>query len=379
MQPAVRRTITFFLCALALLLAFGLVLVYSASSTVYAGNPNHFVVRQSISLALAIVIGCIVSRIDYHLWSRLGSVLTIAVLVLAGTLAVFFFEARNGSHRWIDLGFYQLQPSEFAKIGILTIFAAWFDRVGPRSTSFLRGFLYPGLILGLLTAPILLAPDFGSTVVVLMIVGSIFLAAGTRLRYLLAGLGGVAAGLAVLIAKDPHRLTRVRDYWNMLTGEGGAQAHQTVQSINAFVIGGPLGVGLNNSIQKYRYLPEAHTDCIYAIAGEELGLAASVGIILLFGVLLVCGAWIAFRAHDRFGRFLGLGITILLGFEAGFNMGMVMGCLPTKGLALPFLSYGGSSLLATMIAVGLLMNIARQTGLAGTGEPSGMRNALKRI
>jgi cell division protein FtsW len=374
-----RRAVTWFLCALALLLATGLVLVYSASSTFYRVNANYFVIRQTISLALSLAAGSLVAQINYRFWSRLGSVVAIVLLVLAGTVAVFFFEKINGSHRWINLGFYQLQPSEFAKIGILMVLAAWFDRVGPRSSRFLRGFLVPGLIVGVLTVPILLAPDFGSTLVILVVAGTIFLAAGTRFRHLLAGLLVALGSLAVLIVNDTHRMNRVRDFWNGLFGEGGAQAHQTVQSINAFVIGGPLGVGLNNSIQKYRYLPEAHTDCIYAIAGEELGLLASAGIILLFGALLASGAWIAYRARDRFGRFMGLGLTILLCFEAGFNMGMVMGCLPTKGLALPFLSYGGSSLMASMIAVGLLLNIARQAALAEDEAPSRMRNALRRI
>ena len=374
-----RRAVTLFLCALALLVAAGLVLVYSASSTVYAGQPNFFVIRQGLSLALSLGVGALVARIDYHFWSRPGSVVLVAVLMLAGTCAVFFFPPVNGSHRWIDLGFYRLQPSEFAKIGILVVLATWFDRVGPRSSSFLRGFLFPGLILAGLTAPILLAPDLGSTLVIAVIAATIFLAAGTRLIYLLSAVPLAVAGMALFLANDPHRLARVKVFVDGLLGRGGERAHQTVQSLNAFVIGGPLGVGLNNSIQKYRYLPEAHTDFIYAIAGEEFGLAASAGIVLLFGVLLACGAWIAYRAPDRFGRFLGLGLTILLCFEAGFNMGMVMGCLPTKGLALPFLSYGGSSLMASMVAVGLLLNLARQSFLAEDASPSSMRNALQRI
>lgn len=374
-----RRAVTLFLCALALLLAVGLVLVYSASSTVYPKHPNYFVIRQACALGLSIVAGCLVAQIDYRYWSRLSSVLVIAGLVLAGTMAVFLFDKRNGSHRWIDFGFYQLQPSEFAKIGILVVLAAWFDRVGPRSSSLWRGFLLPGGILAVLAAPVLLAPDFGSTLVILVMAGAVFFAAGTKFIHIFLGAAPLAVGIAVLIANNANRLQRFKDFWNGLFGGGGVQAHQIVQSINAFVIGGPLGVGLNNSIQKYRYLPEAHTDCIYAIAGEEFGLAASVGIILLFGVLLACGAWIAYRARDRFGRFMGLGVTVLLCFEAAYNMGMVMGCLPAKGLALPFLSYGGSSLLASMIAIGLLMNIAKQNCLAENEAPSNMRNALRRI
>ena len=374
-----RRAVTFFLGALALLLASGLVLVYSASSTVYPAQPNYFVIRQGLSLALSLAAGMLAARIDYHFWARPGTVAAIAVAVLAGTAAVFLFAPINGSHRWIDVGFYKLQPSEFAKIGILIVLAAWFDRVGPRSSSFLRGFLVPGLILAGLTAPIFLAPDLGSTLVIAVVAGTVFLAAGTRIIYLLAAVPLALGGLALFLAHDPHRLGRMKDFWAGLAGQGGERAHQTVQSINAFVIGGPFGVGLNNSIQKYRYLPEAHTDCIYAIAGEEFGLAASAGIILLFGALLGCGAWIAYRAQDRFGRYLGLGLTVLLCFEAGFNMGMVMGYLPTKGLALPFLSYGGSSLMASLVAAGLLLNIARQSFLAEDEAPSSMRNALQHI
>ncbi len=374
-----RRAVTLFLCALALLLAAGLVLVYSASSTVYPRQPNYFVIRQGLSLALSLAAGMLAARIDYHFWARPAVVAAIAAAVLAGTAAVFAFAPVNGSHRWIDLGFYKLQSSEFAKIGILVVMAAWFDRVGPRSSSFLRGFLFPGLILAALTAPVFLAPDLGSTLVIAVVSGTVFLAAGTRIVYLLAAVPPAIGGLYLFLAHDPHRMGRVKDFLEGLFGSGGERSHQTVQSVNAFVIGGPFGVGLNNSIQKYRYLPEAHTDCIYAIAGEELGLAASAGIILLFGVLLLCGTWIAYGARDRLGRYLGLGLTILLCFEAGFNMGMAMDCLPTKGLALPFLSYGGSSLMASMVAAGLLLNIARQSFLAEDEAPSSMRNALQRI
>jgi cell division protein FtsW len=303
----------------------------------------------------------------------------ITILTLAGLCAVFLFPVVKGSRRWIDLRIYSVQPSEFAKISILIVLSTWFDRVGPRSSSFLRGFLIPGLIVAVMTAPILLAPDLGATAVIVVVAATVFLAAGTRLSYMFASVPVAIGGLVLILLKDAHRRGRMMDFLAGLFGKDGAQAYQTIQSLNAFVIGGPLGVGLNNSIQKYRYLPEAHTDFIYAIAGEELGLAASLIIILLFGILLICGTRIASRAPDRLGRFLGLGLTVLLCFEAGFNMGMVMGCLPTKGLALPFVSYGGSSLMASMIAVGMLLNIARQSFVAEAEAPSSMRNALQHI
>ncbi|MGI6098287.1 MAG: FtsW/RodA/SpoVE family cell cycle protein [Kiritimatiellia bacterium] len=374
-----RRTVTLFLCALALLVAAGLILVYSASSTYYRNSPNHFVIRQGIALALSLCVGIVVARIDYHFWSRPWVLTLITILTLAGLCAVFLFPVVKGSRRWIDLRIYSVQPSEFAKISILIVLSTWFDRVGPRSSSFLRGFLIPGLIVAVMTAPILLAPDLGATAVIVVVAATVFLAAGTRLSYMFASVPVAIGGLVLILLKDAHRRGRMMDFLAGLFGKDGAQAYQTIQSLNAFVIGGPLGVGLNNSIQKYRYLPEAHTDFIYAIAGEELGLAASLIIILLFGILLICGTRIASRAPDRLGRFLGLGLTVLLCFEAGFNMGMVMGCLPTKGLALPFVSYGGSSLMASMIAVGMLLNIARQSFVAEAEAPSSMRNALQHI
>ncbi len=374
-----RRAVSIFLIALLFLLTIGLILVYSASSTVDPAKPNAFVIRQGLALALSIVVAFIVSRFDYRNLKSLWLLLPIAIGGFIGTLLPFLYPARNGSHRWINLGFYQIQPSEFAKIAIILVFAAWFNRVGPRSSSFVRGFIIPGLLLALLLTPIILAPDIGTTIVIVTIVGTIFLAAGAKFRYLLLGITAIAILLGAIILRDPHRRGRVEDFMHGISSSEGAKAHQTVQSINAFVIGGPRGVGLNNSIQKCRYLPEAHTDFIYAIAGEELGLAASAGIILLFGLLLLSGTWIAFRSQDRFGRLLGLGLTVLLTFEAGFNMGMVMGCLPTKGLTLPFLSYGGSSLLASLIAVGILLNIARQNGLLEDQPPPAMRDALRRL
>lgn len=372
-----RRTATTLLCALALLLAFGVVLLYSASA-VRGRNPQFYLERQLAWLAAGLAVGWLMVRVDYHVWRRPLFQIVIGVLLLAGLLAVFAFDRTHGSHRWLPLGPFRLQPSEFAKVGIVILLAAWFDRIGPRARTFWRGAVVPGLMLAVVLGLLVKAPDFGATLVTGVVGLTLMLAAGTRWLYLALGsLGGIGLG-GLLLWLDPVRRPRLEVFFDMLRGRAteSAEAHQLVQSINAFIAGGPWGVGLNNSIQKYHYLPEAHTDFIFAIAGEEFGLIATLGVVLLFTVLLVCGVAVALRADDRFGRLVALGATVLLIFSQGFNIGVVTGRLPTKGLALPFISYGGSSLIASLMAVGLIVSVAIRVG---SDETRPMRNALQRI
>ncbi len=372
-----RRTATTLLCALALLLAFGVVLLYSASA-VQGGNPQFYLERQLMWLAAGLAAGWLMVRVDYHVWRHAALQIAIALLLLGGLLAVFAFDKTHGSHRWLPLGPFKLQPSEFAKVGIIILLAAWFDRIGPRARTFWRGAVAPGMMLAIVLGLLLKAPDFGATLVTGVVGMTLMLAAGTRWLYLVAGgLSGLGLG-GLLLWLDPVRRPRLDVFFDMLRGHEtqSDQAHQLTQSINAFIAGGPWGVGINNSIQKYQYLPEAHTDFIFAIAGEEFGLVATLGVVLLFTVLLVCGVAIALRAEDRFGRLVALGATVMLIFAQGFNVGVVTGRLPTKGLALPFISYGGSSLIASLMAVGLIVSVAIRVG---SEETKPMRNALQRI
>ena len=372
-----RRTATVLISAIALLLAFGLVLLYSASA-VRGANPNFYLVRQLMWLAVGVPVSLLAGRLDYRLLRRPAILVPIALAMAGGLVAVFAFPKINGSHRWISLGHFAIQPSEFAKVAVVVILAAWFDRIGPRARSFWRGAVVPGFILGSVVALLLLEPDFGTALVTGVVGLSIMLAAGTRYVYLLAGGAmGLSAG-GLLLWLDPVRRPRLLAFIEMVKGGGSTSeaAHQLTQSINAFTAGGPWGVGLNNSIQKYHYLPEAHTDFIFAIAGEEFGLSATWGVLLLFAVILVCGTLVALRANDRFGRLVALGATVLICFAQGFNIGVVTGRLPTKGLALPFLSYGGSSLVASLITMGLLVGVALRTD---TNEPPPMRNALQNL
>lgn len=379
-----RRTASILAAAVSLLLVFGLVLLFSASA-VRGGSPVYFLERQLSWLAIGLVAGWLAWRVDYRFWRRGLPLALVAVFMVAGLLAVFAFGKVNGSHRWIRLGGVNLQPGEFAKVGLVVLLAAWFDRVGPRARTFWRGAVWPGLVLGAVVALLVCEPDYGAALVAGVVGGTILLAAGTRLIYLFAGGGGAAAALLLLLWCDPVRRPRLDYYLGQIAGcrrheaaagAGAAAGEHVRQSINAFIAGGPWGAGLNNSIQKYHYLPEAHTDFIFAIAGEEFGLPGTLAVVALFAVVLVCGMAIARHAEDRFGRLLALGLTVLLIFAAGFNIGVVTGCLPTKGLALPFISYGGSSLVASLIAVGLLVNVAQRIGAE---ESRPMRNALRHV
>ena len=368
-----RRVVAILWGDLISLLAVGLVLVFSASSS-FQGGPLPFVIMQAIAACIGLALAFVVIHIDYRIWRNLGLISAVGFVAVVFSGLVFLFPEVNGSHRWIRLGPLSLQPSEFSRIAAIVAMSAWFDRIGPRSTSVLKGALFPALILGAFVLPVFASPDVGATIVILVSCGTIFVAAGVKWRHL--AMGGLVAviALALFISSDAHRRSRVITYVDSLRGIESEQetAYHRNQSIEAFVIGGPFGVGLGNSIQKKQYLPEANTDFIFAIAGEEFGLADLV-ILALFLVLLWAGVYVAYHAHDRFGRFLALGMTVLLVFEAAFNIGMATGCLPTKGLALPFNSYGGTSLMASFVAFGFILSVARAS--ADEESSSMMRDA----
>ena len=353
-----RRTITALWASLAVLVAFGLVLVYSASAT-QRGGSFPFMKMQAAATVAGIVAAYVVSRVDYRVWQRPVCVFSIIVVCVAACSLVFLFPAVNGSRRWIRLSGISIQPSEFARIGMAIVMAAWYGKVGFKSRTFIKGFLLPCILLGFMAAPVALSPDVGATAVILATCGAIFVAARVKWRYLiLAGLACLVLG-GLFIMSSPNRRSRIISYYESMRGIESQEdtAYHRNQSLEAFVRGGPFGSGIGRSIQKHKYLPEANTDFIFSIAGEELGLAATVGVVVAFGIVLFCGTYVAYHAHDRFGRLMALGLTVMLTFEAGFNIGMVTGILPTKGLALPFISYGGTSMFASLVAAGLIISV----------------------
>jgi len=352
-----QRTITVLIATVLILATAGLVMLFSASMVRYE-NSEYFVLRQLAWMLIALVAAVVCARIDFQ-WVRNVALPLAAVCGVALVLVRIPGIGRdiNGSWRWVRLGPLTIQPSEFAKIGMILASAWWISRRRRYMHTFKRGILVPMLGLGLFAALLLVEPDFGTTVLTSLVVVTLLYVGGVRPAHL-AGFGAAGAfGFIVLLLHNSNRMGRI---FAFLDPEKYAQgeAWQLVNALNAFAAGGAYGTGLGNSIQKYHYLPEAHTDFIFPIIGEELGLIATLSIVLLFIVIFVCGLLIAARANDDFGRFTALGCTLMITLQALINLAVVTGSMPTKGLALPFISYGGSSLLVCASMIGLLVNVA---------------------
>lgn len=359
-----QRTITLLIAAVLILVTVGLVMLASASMVKgaadesFRNDPAYFVKRQGVWMALALVAAGVCARFDLR-WMKK------AALPLAAACAVLLVLVRipgigteiKGSWRWLRFGPLTVQPSEFAKVGIILASAWWISRRRRYMDSFRRGILIPILGLGLFAGLLLAEPDFGTTVLVGLTVLALLYAGGARPLYLAGFSAAGASVFGLLLALNPNRMRRIIAF---LDPEKYVQdsAWQLINALDAFASGGLQGAGLGNSIQKYHYLPEAHTDFILPIIGEELGLFASLSVLLLFAVIFICGLRIARQASDDFGRFAALGITLMISLQAMINLAVVTGSMPTKGIALPFISYGGSSLLVSSAMIGILINIA---------------------
>ncbi len=345
-----------------ILTAFGIVMLLSTSSVhglQQFNDPNYFIKRQALHLGLALVLGFFATRIDYRIWRTWAIPLAIlaAVLLVLAVLPGGIGVTVKGSSRWVRFGPVTFQPSELAKLAVIVLVSWYMARSQRGVRELVRGLLIPLALIGVIALLILAAPDFGTTVLVGGVGLLLMFAGGTRVGYLAitAALGGVS--FLLLVMHNPVRMRRVMAFLNP-EQYAKTEAFQLLSAIYAFVIGGAGGVGLGQSIQKRFYLPESHTDFIFAIIGEELGLIASWSVVLLFGVLFWCGLRIALRTGDLFGKLLALGITLMITLQAAFNMAVVTGLVPTKGLPLPFISYGGSSIVMTFFMIGILVNIA---------------------
>jgi len=326
-------------------------------------NPNYFLLRQLLWLGLAAVVCAAAARLDYH------HLRWVAIALLAGAiglLGVCFVPhvglCINGSRRWIKLaGLCNFQPSEFAKYAIIVFLAWWMKQAERRAGEFFMGMVVPGAGLAAVLGLIFLEPDFGTTMLTAVVGMSMLFLGGTRLRYLTIAAVVGFCGFAFAVMENPNRMTRILAFLNPAK-YAEKEAFQLMNALYAFVAGGSWGAGLGQGLQKHFYLPECHTDFILPSIAEELGLGGSLGVLLLFVGIFVCGMLITGRAPDVFGRLIAFGITLMITIQAMINIGVVTGCLPTKGLALPFISYGGSSLLVSGLMVGTLVNIALHAG-----------------
>jgi cell division protein FtsW len=347
--------------AAVLLVCVSMVMVYSASAALALdryGQAYMFLIRQAMWTALGLAALAVAMRIDYRtyrsdtfIWSLIAAVGVLLVLVL-------FSAPVNGARRWFNLGGLGIQPSEVAKITAVLFTALMLERRMHRIDELSYSLLPILIVVGAMSGLILLQPDLGTAASLLMVVGAMVFAAGLNYRYLVGTLIAAATVLYFLIASSPYRLRRLLAFLNPEADPLG-DGFQVMQSLIAVGTGGVFGRGLMGGVQKLFFLPEPHTDFIYAVIGEELGLLGATTVLACFGVIAWRGARIAVRAHDAFGSFLALGVTAMIAVQALVNISVVLGLLPTKGIPLPLVSSGGSSLLVSLLGVGVLLNVSQ--------------------
>ena len=368
------------LTATVLLVCVSIVMVYSASALVALqkfDQPNLFVTKQALWTVLGLAVLTIAMRIDYRTYRNEAFIWSALALVTLMLIGVMFSTPVNGTRRWFGIGGLGIQPSELAKIVTVLFTALILERRMHRIDELRYSMLPIVIVVVPLMGLILLQPDFGTAMTLVLIVAAMVFAAGLNYRYLVGAALAAAPAIYLLLMRSDYRRRRVfafLDPWADPQGDG----FQIIQSLLAVGSGGLLGRGLMSGVQKLYYLPEPHTDFIYAVIGEELGLVGTASVLLAYVVLFLRGLKIAGRAPDRFGFLLAAGLTVSLAVYVGMNISVVTGIIPTTGLPLPFLSYGGSALVVNLGVVGVLLNVASQTKTGIRTGPSVGPAARKR-
>ncbi|HUE49705.1 MAG TPA: putative lipid II flippase FtsW [Candidatus Dormibacteraeota bacterium] len=359
------------------LLVIGIVMLFSTSAFARDshGDVYFFIKRQAIWFGIGLVVCTFAALIDYHFWQRTWW-LWFALALIALTLCYFppLGMRINGSRRWVGLGQLTFQPSELAKLAAIFFLAAWFSRYEKAGNNAIYGFLFPLGTISLLAGLILGEVDLGTTALLGTTAFVVMFIAGVNPLWLgIVSFAGLSA-IVVVATQISERMGRLSAFLHPQNFKEDAGLQQ-MQALIAWGSGGMEGLGLGNGRQKMLYLPYAHTDFIFPIIGEELGLRFSLLVVFLFVVIIVCGIMIALHAKDRFGLLLGCGVVSLLALQAGVNIGVTTSLLPNKGLPLPFISYGGSNLVACLFGVGLLLNVYRQ----GSLEPPHKRATIAQV
>jgi len=353
-----KVTVSILVFCVAALLTLGMVMLYSSSM---AQVGARYLAMQLVWCGLSLVACVVAVLFDYRYlkkvwWLLLG----IAVLMLALVLNVHIGVRINGARRWFSLGGMHFQPSEYAKIALIVALAWYGERFQRQMHTWTRGVFIPGLLIGVPVGLIFVEPDVGNALVLAAVSGMVLLISGIRMRYFLPPVLIAAIGIGTFICFNPMRSDRIHSWLHVeeTRRNTGLQAYQAMVALGS---GGLAGKGLGDGRQKLGFLPEHHTDFIFSIIGEELGLIATLLVVVAFTALVFCGVRVAVNSVDTFGMLLASGITFLIGLQAFINIGVVTSALPNKGLPLPFISYGGSNLLMMLTSVGLLLSIARQT------------------
>ena len=344
-----------------LLVALSVVMVYSASAPVALqryGRPSVFLIKQGMFAALGLPMLWLLMKVDYRtyrepvvIWSGLG-------LVALGLLAVLFSPPVNNARRWFGMAGMSVQPSEFAKLAVIIFIAAILERRMHRIDEVTYSLMPIGIVVAVLVGLVLLEPDFGTSMSLVLIAAAMVFAAGLNYRYIFGACLAALPTVYIIAMGAPYRRRRLLAFlkpWDDPLGDG----FQIIQSLIAVGTGGVWGRGLMNGVQKLFYLPEPHTDFIYSVISEELGLVGATAVILCFSIITWRGMRAALHAPDSFGAFLAVGLTTMIAVQALVNISVVLGLMPTKGIPLPFVSAGGSSLLVNLVGMGMLLNVSQ--------------------
>ena len=369
------------------LLAIGLVMVTSASISIADRNlssPFYYLQRQSVFIGLGVVAAWIVYQVRLVYWEKSGmALLGFSLFLLVLVLLPGVGKEVNGSTRWISLGMFNLQVSEAVKLFLIIYVAGYLVRHGEEVRTSILGFIKPMLMVGMAALLLLLEPDFGATVIIIGTVLGMMYLGGVRFMQFVSFMGLFGTAALLLVVTSPYRMERLTSFMNPWADPFDS-GFQLTQSLIAIGTGGWFGTGLGGSVQKLFYLPESHTDFLFAVLSEELGFVGVCTIIALYSMLFyraICIALLAEKCGNRFAAYLAYGIGIWLAMQAVINMGVNMGMLPTKGLTLPLMSYGGSSLIICCMAIGLLLRIHYECGVyekQAVSQEERKRSARKR-
>ncbi len=347
------------------LVIFGLVMITSASVvTSYeiteGGSNYYFLIRQLIAVGIGFFAWLAFYNIDYNKWKKWAIyIFLFSIILLFLVFVPGIGKSIGGAHRWIEIGSFSFQPSELAKLAIILYLAAWLDKKREKVADFWRSFLPLALILGAILYLLAREPDMGTAIILGIIAVGMYFVAGANILHLILSLPVLGGLFWLLIKKAPYRLARITTFLDPSQDILGISYHIN-QTLIAIGSGGLWGLGFGNSRQKYNYLPEAHTDSIFAIICEELGFLRAIFVIILFAVFALAGLGVAKRAPNNFGRLLAFGIVLWFIAQAFVNLAVMLGLLPFTGVPLPFVSFGGSSLVISLAAVGILLNISKQ-------------------
>jgi cell division protein FtsW len=357
-----RKRLDFILLfAVLALVGIGIVMVYSTSAIIAGdrfGDPYYFLKRQALYAAVGFVLMLVMMFFPYETLKRFAyPILIFSVLLLAVVLVPGIGHRTGGAMRWLKIQSFSFQPSEFAKLGLVIFLAYLLAKKEEKIRSFSFGFLPPVLLSGLVIALVMKEPDFGAAFFLTVMVFLLLFVGGARVVYIACAFLTAIPVAYALLMNVGYRYRRLMSFIRPWDDPNGT-SFQIIQSFLSFGSGGLFGLGLGEGRQKLFFLPAPHTDFIFSVIGEELGLVGATAVVLLFFILTIRGIQIGLSLEDRFGAFLALGITLMISLQAVINMGVVLGLLPTKGLTLPFISYGGTSLIANLAGVGILSHLS---------------------